>query len=49
LLWFGLLEHRAEKEQEARLTERHFYRKARLFDRLLSFDVEIDRPARTSH
>jgi hypothetical protein len=49
LLWFGLLEHRAEREQEARPTERHSYRKAALFDRLLSFDVEIDRPARTSH
>jgi len=49
LLWFGLLEHRAEQEPESRLIERHFYRKARLFDRLLLFDVEIDRPARTSH
>lgn len=49
LLWFGLLEHRAEKEPGSRLAERHFYRKARLFDRLLAFDIEIDRPIRASH
>lgn len=46
LLWFGLLEHRAEKVPGSRLAERHFYRKAELFDRLLAFDVTIDRPAR---
>jgi hypothetical protein len=49
LLWLGLLEHRAEKEPGTRLTERHFYRKARLFDRLLAFDVAMDRHAEASH
>ena len=46
LLWFGLLEHRAEKVHGSGIAERHFYRKAPLFDRLLDFDVAIDRPAR---
>ncbi len=42
LLWFGLLEHRAEKVPSGRLGEHHFYRKAELFDRLLAFDVQVD-------
>lgn len=49
LLWFGLLEHREEKMQEARLTKSHFYRKAPMFNRLLRFDVEIDRPGHAQH
>jgi hypothetical protein len=49
MLWFGLLEYRAEKESGSRIRERQLYRKAKLFDRLLAFDVEIDRPMRTSH
>ena len=44
LLWFGLLEHRAESVPGSRLAERHFYRKAELLDRMLAFDVAIDRP-----
>ena len=42
LLWFVLLEHRSEKIAESRFGERHFYRKAALFDRMLSFDVAVD-------
>jgi hypothetical protein len=42
LLWFGLLEHRSEKMPGDRFGENHFYRKAPLFDRLLSFDVAVD-------
>jgi len=44
LLWFGLLEHREESVPGSRLAERHFYRKAELLDRMLAFDVAIDRP-----
>jgi hypothetical protein len=43
LLWFGLLDHRAEQITESHFSKRHFYRKAGLFDRLLTFDVEIER------
>ena len=42
LLWFGLLEYRSEKVEDSKFTERHYYRKAPLFDRLLAFDVEMD-------
>jgi hypothetical protein len=41
LLWFGLLEHRSEEMLGDRFGERHFYRKAALFDRLLAFDVAV--------
>ena len=42
LLWFGLLDHRAEQIVESRFSKRHFYRKTCLFGRLLEFDVEIE-------
>jgi hypothetical protein len=42
LLWFGLLEHRSEKAPGDRFGELHFYRKAALFDRMLTFDAAID-------
>lgn len=42
LLWFGLLEHRSEKNQGSRFGAQHFYRKVPLFDRLVMFDVKID-------
>jgi hypothetical protein len=42
LLWFGLLQHRSEKIPNSRFGEHHFYRKAALFDRLLTFDVAVD-------
>jgi hypothetical protein len=49
LLWFGLLEHRSEKVPSGRFGEHHFYRKAELFDRLLAFDVHIDRSEGARH
>jgi hypothetical protein len=42
LLWFGLLEYRSERVSDTRFAERHHYRKAPLFDRLLAFDVKTD-------
>jgi hypothetical protein len=42
LLWFGLLEHRSEKIMDSRFSEHHFYRKATLFNRMLTFDVTLD-------
>jgi hypothetical protein len=42
LLWFGSLEHRSEKIPSSRYADQHFYRKTKLFDRLLSFDVQVD-------
>ena len=42
LLWFGLLEQRSEKIPDSRFVERHYYRKAALFDRLFRFDVQME-------
>jgi hypothetical protein len=42
LLWFGLLEHRSEKIPGDQFGEMHFYRKAILFDRMLTFHVAMD-------
>lgn len=42
LLSFGLLEYRSEKIPDTQFAERHYYRKAQLFDRLLAFDVKMD-------
>ena len=42
LLWFGLLEHRSEKIAEGRFGEHDLYRKAALFDRMLTFNVAVD-------
>ena len=42
LLWFGLLEYRRETLPDTQFAARHYYRKALLFDRLLSFDVKMD-------
>jgi hypothetical protein len=49
LLWFGLLDHRREPIPDTRFGERHFYRKTRLFDRLLTFHVEIEPPPGSRH
>ena len=49
LLWFGLLEHRSEKIAKSRFGEHHFYRKAALFDRMLTFDVAVDSIAGARH
>src|ERR1019366_7621843 len=42
LLWFGLLEHRREKNPDVEFATRHYYRKVALFDRLLAFHVQMD-------
>jgi hypothetical protein len=42
LLWFELLEHRSEKIQGSQFGAQHFYHKAPLFDRMLTFNVEMD-------
>jgi hypothetical protein len=42
LLWFGLLECRSEKMSDSRFGGHHFYRKVKLFDRSLAFDVQVD-------
>ena len=39
LHWFGLLDYKREAIEGQRFGERHFYRKTKLFDRFLSFDV----------
>lgn len=39
---FGLLEHRADPIPDQRYGKAHFYRKTRLFDRFLSFDVKLE-------
>jgi hypothetical protein len=49
LLWFGLLEHRGEEIPGSRFGQNHFYRKARLFERLLAFDVHIERSEGAPH
>jgi hypothetical protein len=49
LYWFGLLEHRSERIPGQGFGERHFFRKARLFDRMLGFNVKLERPAAPRH
>jgi hypothetical protein len=49
LLWFGLLEHQSEKAPDARFARHHFYRKAPLFDRFLTFDVRTEQPGTARH
>jgi hypothetical protein len=49
LLWFGLLEHRSETIPNSPLGGRHSYRKARLFDRLLTFAVQVDLSEQVRH
>ena len=49
LLWFGLVQYRSEEIPDSRFAERHYYRKAALFDRLLSFDITTDTPSTIRH
>jgi hypothetical protein len=42
LVWFGLLESRTEPRSPTEVVDRRLYRKARLFDRFVQFDVEIE-------
>lgn len=41
LMFFGLLEHRADDIPGERFVKRHLYRKTPLFDRFLAFDVRF--------
>jgi hypothetical protein len=49
LLWFGLLEHRAEKSSDGGFAGRRIYRKSPLFDRFLTFDVRTELPETPRH
>src|SRR5262245_14035024 len=49
LLWFGLLEHRSEEILGSRFFRHHFFRKAELFERLLAFDVHVNRSDGARH
>jgi hypothetical protein len=42
LQWFGLLEHREEKIDTSTFAKGHFYRKNAIFDRFMSFDVQLE-------
>lgn len=42
LQWFGLLEHREEKDGTGTFSRRHLYRKTAMFDRFISFDVQLE-------
>lgn len=42
LWWFGLLDYREEPVEGSRFEQQHFYRKTPLFDRFLSFKVQLD-------
>jgi hypothetical protein len=49
LLWFGLLEHRADPIPDKRFAKAHFYRKSPLFDRFLRFDVRLETNGMARH
>jgi hypothetical protein len=42
LCWFGLLEHPQGRSCRTSLEASHFYRKTPLFDRFLSFKVNVE-------
>jgi hypothetical protein len=43
------VEYRGEKIPDNQFTARHYYRKAAMFDRLLSFDITTDTPSAIRH
>ena len=49
LLWFGLLEHRSEKIPDSPFGEHYFYRKTQLFNRLLTFAVQVELSEEVRH
>lgn len=49
LWWFGLLDRRQEDIPGQSFAKKHFYRKAPLFDRLISFDVKLEAAAGPRH
>ena len=42
LHWFGLLDYKQKEIEGSPFTERRFYRKTKLFDRFLAFDVKTE-------
>ena len=49
LRWFGLADYRSEPIPDSQYLKNRYYRKSDLFDRFLSFDVVIERPASRNH
>jgi hypothetical protein len=49
LLWFGLLEYRELDNSNSASGKRHCYRKTALFDRFVSFDVQLEQSDRRWH
>jgi hypothetical protein len=49
LTWFGLLEFRKLERESHHLVTRRLYRKTALFDRFLSFDVQLSTPGAARH
>jgi hypothetical protein len=49
LLWFGLLEYRGLDNPDSASGRTHYYRKSELFDRFLSFDVQLEQTERRRH
>ena len=43
------LEYRCEKIPDSQFAALHYYRKAAMFDRLLSFDIATDTPSAIRH
>lgn len=49
LHWFGLLDHRQDDVPGGRFAKRRFYRKSPLFDRFLTFDINLETAAGPRH
>jgi hypothetical protein len=49
LLWFGILEYRELDNPDTAGRKKHCYRKTALFDRFLSFDVQLEQTERRWH
>jgi hypothetical protein len=49
LLWFGLLEYRELDSPDTAGGKKHCYRKTALFDRFVSFDVQLEQTDRRCH
>jgi hypothetical protein len=49
LIWFGLMEQRDGEPEPGQLVAPRFFRKTALFDRFLSFDIELTPPGASRH
>ncbi len=49
LLWFGLMDRCDAELEPGQVVARHLHRKTALFDRLLSFDLQLAPPAASRH